>query len=101
MLTITNGIITTVVTDGAFEAYFKNSGFSVVDDEVEAVAETDDFSTAENPAEENVENDEVTEKPVSMWTKTEIKNYAKEHGISLVGTKNIEEARAIVLQYLS
>ena len=104
MVKITNGRDVFEVTEGAFEGIFIHQGFKKCDeaktksidviDEVEipvidAVDEFDDES-------EEVEN----EKPVSQWTKAEVKEFAKANGIDISGTKNVNEAKEIIKQFI-
>ena len=103
MVKITNGRDTFEVTEGAFEGIFIHQGFKKVDgkkeepkiilDEVEipVVDAADEFDELEE-----VEN----EKPVSQWTKAEVKEFARANGIDLSGTKNVNEAKEIIKQFI-
>ena len=101
MVKITNGRDVFEVTEGAFEGIFVHQGFKKVDckkdgpkvipDEVEeipVVDAADEFDELEN------------EKPVSQWTKAEVKEFAKANGIDISGTKNVNEAKEIIKQFI-
>lgn len=101
MVKITNGRDVFEVTEGAFEGIFIHQGFKKVDgkkeepkiilDEVEipVVDAADEFD-------DELEN----EKPVSQWTKAEVKEFARANGIDLSGTKNVNEAKEIIKQFI-
>lgn len=101
MVKITNGRDVFEVTEGAFEGIFVHQGFKKVDgkkeepkiilDEVEipVVDAADEFD-------DELEN----EKPVSQWTKAEVKEFARANGIDLSGTKNVNEAKEIIKQFI-
>ncbi len=104
MVKITNGRDTFEVTEGAFEGIFVHQGFKKVDDksdkskiildetEIPVVDAADEFDDEL----EEVEN----EKPVSQWTKAEVKEFAKANGIDISGTKNVNEAKEIIKQFI-
>lgn len=93
MVTITNGIDKFVVTKGAYDETYKDLGFHLVDDDVE-IAE----KPAE-PADSAQPERDVIEKPISQWTKAELKDYAVNNGISLEG-KSVNEVRAIIKDHI-
>lgn len=103
MVKITNGKDVFEVTEGAFEGIFIHQGFKKVDGkneesknildkvEIPVVDAADEFDELEE-----VEN----EKPVSQWTKAEVKEFARANGIDLSGTKNVNEAKEIIKQFI-
>lgn len=93
MVKITKGANTFTVTIGAFENIFKNQGFVIVNDE--------NISDEENNGATVDPFIELREKPVSQWTKNEIIAFAAENNIDIHGTKNIGEARQIIIDFLS
>ena len=97
MVKITNGRDTFEVTEGAFEGIFIHQGFVKVLEEVEipVVDAADEFDDEPEEVEE-VEN----EKPVSQWTKAEVKEFARANGIDISGTKNVNEAKEIIKQFI-
>lgn len=103
MVKITNGKDVFEVTEGAFEGIFIHQGFVKVLGEVEE--HKDPLNDVEIPvvdaADEFDEIEEVeNEKPVSQWTKTEVKEFAKANGIDISGTKNVNEAKEIIKQFI-
>lgn len=103
MVKITNGSDVFEVTEGAFEGIFIHQGFRKYDDvktksinvidevEIPVVDAADEF--------DEVEEEEI-EKPVSQWTKAEVKEFAKANGIDISGTKNVNEAKEIIKQFI-
>lgn len=115
MKTISNGIETMEVTSGAFENYFKKQGFYEVGKEEIEPAEIEELEDEELTDEELVNNsnndnlnddteknmkEELEEKPLSNWTKEEVKEYAEIVGLDLKGTKNIKEAKKIIKELM-
>lgn len=103
MVKITNGKDVFEVTEGAFEGIFTHQGFVKVLGEVEE--HKDPLNDVEIPvvdaADEFDEIEEVeNEKPVSQWTKAEVKEFAKANGIDISGTKNVNEAKEIIKQFI-
>ena len=96
LLTITNGVDTIRVLPGAFNSYFKDLGFYVVDNEshdAEEINQVEDIKDVDK-------FEELLEKPLSQWSKSEIKEFAADKGIDISGTKNSTEAKEIIKQYL-
>ena len=102
MVKITNGKDVFEVTEGAFESIFVHQGYvkfdgkkeeskNIPDVEISVVDAADEFDEIEE-----VEN----EKPVSQWTKAEVKEFAKANGIDISGTKNVNEAKEIIKQFI-
>ena len=117
MVKISNGEVTQIVSRGAFDTQYKRLGFQIVEDnkvaevqrEVKKVAEEkkpesqvpdeDDFDAdAADDTEDDFE--ELLEKPISQWNKTEVKDFAAAKGIDIHGTKNANEAKEIIKKYL-
>lgn len=88
MVDITDGTSTFCVTEGAFEDIFKKQGY------IEAV-EYGESSKSEL----EVQVDSLDDKPVSMWTKRELKAYCVAHSISLEDVTSADEVRKRVLEY--
>ena len=101
MVTITNGVNTCTVTNSAYENVYKKQGFTIVednkniahevdiDDDAEPVKNTDDFSET------------LLEKPIAQWSKAEVKKFAEENEIDISGTKNANEAKAIIKEWIA
>lgn len=103
MVKITNGKEVFEVTEGAFESIFVHQGYVKFDGKKEEFKNT--LDEVEIPvvdaADEFDELEEVeNEKPVSQWTKAEVKEFAKANGIDISGTKNVNEAKEIIKQFI-
>lgn len=99
MVTITNGRHTLKVTSGAFEGVYKSCGYSLVGVEAEVSNNVEDTQVEEqvevNPFEE------LETKPISQWTKAEVKEYAEAKGIDLSGTKNVNDGKERIKAYMA
>lgn len=114
MVKISNGEVTQVVSRGAFETQYKRLGFQIVGDnkatevkkatkekKSEAQAPDDDFDAdVADDTEDGDDFEELLEKPISQWNKTEVKDFAVAKGIDIHGTKNANEAKEIIKKYL-
>lgn len=120
MVKISNGYVTQIVSRGAFETQYKKLGFQIVGDnhaieakkEVKKAAEEkksdvqvpdDDVFVADavdDDTEDGDDFEELLEKPISQWNKTEVKDFAAAKGIDIHGTKNANEAKEIIKKYL-
>ena len=120
MVKISNGEVTQVVSRGAFETQYKRLGFQIVGDNKTAevkketkkaaeekkpeaqVPDDDDFDAdaADDDTEDGDDFEELLEKPISQWNKTEVKDFAAAKGIDIHGTKNANEAKEIIKKYL-
>ena len=117
MVKISNGEVTQVVSRGAFETQYKRLGFQIVGDnkvtevkkEVKKAAEEkkseaqvpdDDDFDADTADDTEDDFEELLEKPISQWNKTEVKDFAAAKGIDIHGTKNANEAKEIIKKYL-
>lgn len=115
---ITNGNVEFEVTKAAFENAFKQQGFRIADgvapivhnrfedkfdvnlDMETEVSEAEPFKS-EIPVEAELSEDnlfvqEMLEKPISEWTKGELKRVAKIKGIDLSNADSTSKARQIV-----
>ena len=120
MVKISNGEVTQIVSRGAFDTQYKRLGFQIVEDnhtvetnkEVKKAADVnkpdvqvpdnDDFyaDAAYDDTEDGDDFEELLEKPISQWNKTEVKDFAAAKGIDIHGTKNANEAKEIIKKYL-
>lgn len=117
MVKISNGEVTQVVSRGAFETQYKRLGFQIVgyNKVTEVKKETKKAAEEKKPevqvpddddfdadAADDTEDDfeELLEKPISQWNKTEVKDFAAAKGIDIHGTKNANEAKEIIKKYL-
>lgn len=103
MLRITNGEKTLLVAEKVYENTFKPMGWEPEDKE-EAVQETieKDGEDIENPerTEDELFVEKVLEKPLSEWSKEEVKKFAGIKDIELKGTKSAAEAKNRIRAFL-
>lgn len=95
---ITNGVDIFEVTKGAFTDIYSKQGFYAVK-EVKHVEPAVDV-TDEGEDEEVKWTNELLEKPISQWKKEEIKRFADFNGIDISGTKNANEAKGLIKEFL-
>ena len=101
MVTIKNGNNIHVVTEGAYKEIFSRLGYEIISDKEEVSIETPIDVDDNTMSEEDIEFIlGVEEKPISQWSKTEVKKYAELKRIDITGTKNVNEAKAIIKEYL-
>jgi hypothetical protein len=98
MVKCTNGVNTITVTEGAFETIFKSQGFRRVDNDADVQMPVENGDGVENGNEELP--DELIEKPISEWSKQEVKDFAANHNIDISGTRNVSQAKEIIKRYL-
>ena len=94
MIEITNGAEKFKISKGAFESIYKKQGFRVVQPKKQKGDKTD-------PESEKSEIDLLTEKPISQWTKADIKTFAEAYEIDLSKIKNANEAKEIIKNFMS
>jgi len=107
MVDITNGQETYNVTRGAYETIYKSMGFHIVGEPV--VESVSDGQEADTPAPDGEASDEVAEpvisedeawateirkKPISQWSKQELKRYAEVMDVDLTGVESVRAVRA-------
>lgn len=105
MVKITNGVDIFEVTDGAYENNFKKLGYKIMNEKGSktkaAKQEVEIDNTAEEKAvEETIKMSELVEKPLSNWTKDEVKKFAKANKIDITGTKGVDEAKERINDFL-
>ena len=93
MVKITNGVNTFEVPTGAYKNTFKKLGYNLVSDPKEVTIASPDASGAKVEEAKEDEFAELMEKPIAQWNKAEVKGFAAAKGISLAGTKTIDEAK--------
>ncbi len=99
MVKITNGKNTFEVTDGAFKDIYSRQGYILVPDK--AANNLDNSNSHINEKSEDEKFiDEIIEKPISQWTKEEIKRFAALKEIDISNTKNAGEAKEIIKNFL-
>ena len=101
MVTIKNGNNIHVVTEGAYKEIFSRLGYEIISDKEEVSIETPIDVDDNTMSEEDIEFIlGIEEKPISQWSKTEVKKYAELKRIDITGTKNVNEAKAIIKEFL-
>lgn len=104
MMKITNGISVFEVSKGAYEEIYSKQGFKPFDDEnTNGKEKAQNKGKNESPV--GASDDEkfletIQEKPLSQWNKTEVKKFAALNGIDISGTKNANEAKAIIKEFM-
>lgn len=102
MVKITNNINTFDVTKGAYESIFKKLGYTLVASE----ADSDGSQHVDEDAITVVSEDErflmdVVEKPVSQWSKNEVKKYVELKGINTSGASTLAEVKELIKATIS
>lgn len=99
MIKCTNGLITCTVTEGAYDNYFKTLGYKVIGDNTRhnIIAEEDINADVIDAVDVF---DELLEKPISQWSKTEVKEFANAKGIDISETRNVSQAKEIIKTYI-
>lgn len=92
MVKITDGQCTLVVTRGAFDGIYCQQGYRLADDHathksniVHTEVQKDQRKKQSSKTNDDVQSD-LEMKPISQWTKSEVKAYAAQFDIDLVGT---------------
>ena len=96
MVLITNGADKFWITKGAFDGVYSKQGYTIENDK--KVAATVKMPSPKSPDEKFLEEKE--KKPMTQWSKDEVKKFAALKDIDLSGTKNINEAKALVKDFM-
>ena len=99
MVKITNGIVTFEVTRGAYDGIYSHQGFKPVEEVAEKKVAADE--DVDNRTDDEKFADELVEKPISKWNKEEVKRFDAIRDIDIYGTKNANEAKEIIKQFLA
>lgn len=81
------------VTQGAYNTVFKNQGYSVVQKPKKAGQHK---SAGKVPSDEDHFVDELMEKPISQWSKDEVKRFVDIKGIDTAGAKSVNEVKDLI-----
>lgn len=98
MIKVSNGMTEFYTTKSSFDEIFSRQGYYKVEDEVIKPAE--DIS---NVNEINVKDkfcEDLLEKPIAEWNKTEIKRFCEINEIDISGTKNANEAKELIKAFI-
>ena len=101
MVIITNGINEFEVSRGAYESIFQKQGYSiVVDTETEVVENNKDAVAAEPTKQVDKDAEALMEKPISQWTKNEVKSFIDKKRIDVSGITSFNEVKDRVRKYI-
>lgn len=101
MIIITNGINEFEVSRGAYESIFRKQGYSiVVDTETEVVENNKDAAAAEPTKQVDKDAEALMEKPISQWTKNEVKSFIDKKRIDVSGITSFNEVKDRVRKYI-
>ena len=101
MIIITNGINEFEVSRGAYESIFRKQGYSiVVDTETEVVENNKDAAAAEPAKQVDKDAEALMEKPISQWTKNEVKSFIDKKKIDVSGITSFNEVKDRVRKYI-
>lgn len=95
MVKITNGVNVFEVTRGAFDGIYSRQGYTIIDEN-----KKDEINDAVTKTAEESFIDEIIDKPISQWSKDEVKRFASIKDIDITGTKNVSEAKEIIKHFL-
>lgn len=101
MVKITNGIVTFEVTRGAYDGIYSHQGFKPANEVKKAKEKVAAGEGVDNRTDDEKFADELVEKPISQWNKEEVKRFAAIRDIDISGTKNANEAKEIIKQFLA
>lgn len=97
MVKITNGKEIFEVTRGAFDGIYSRQGYTILNEQQDSDQQTIVFP---EKTEDEKFIDEVVEKPISQWTKEEVKRFAALKEIDITGTKSANEAKEIIKSFI-
>ena len=96
MVKITNGVNIFEVTRGAYEGIYSKQGYTIMDE----TKHDDSHVEAPGKSDDELFVEAIVEKPLSQWSKDEIKRFAALKGIDISGTKNANEAKALIKDFI-
>lgn len=100
MVKITNGFVEVEVTNGAYENIFKGMGYTIVGGVQKASEKLEDEGNV-NTSEDEKFASELSEKPISEWSKNEVKRFAEIKGIDISKTRSVGEAKEIIKNFMN
>lgn len=98
MVKITNGKDVFEVTRGAFDGIYSRQGYHILDEK--KAASNAEVANVPEKTEDEKFLDEIIEKPISQWNKEEVKRFAVLKEIDITGTKNANEAKEIIKDFI-
>lgn len=99
LVKITDGVKNIEVTEGAYNGIYKNLGFYPINEDAKVDKEEED-NTPPELTENEIFVNELMEKPISEWSKAEIKRFAELKEIDISGTQNAGQAKEIISTWL-
>lgn len=99
MVKITNGVDIFEVTRGAYDTIYSRQGYKIFKENNKAVSE-DEVPEITEKTEDEKFLEEVVTRPVSQWSKDELKHFAALKDIDISGVKNAGEAKAIIKEFI-
>lgn len=105
LIKITDGVKSITVTQGAYEGIYKNLGFEPAD-KVEEEVKVDpkekgkEGQKDDGKSENEIFAEELLEKPISEWSKDEVKRFAEIKEIDISETKNPGQAKEVIGAWL-
>lgn len=100
MVRITNGFVEVEVTNGAYENIFKGMGYTIVGGAQKASEKLEDEGKV-NISDDEKFASELSEKPISEWSKNEVKRFAEIKGIDISKTRSVGEAKEIIKNFMN
>lgn len=100
MVKITNGVSVFEVTRGAFDSIYSKQGYGIVEDAKPASLKASASVSNGSKTDDELFVEDIIDKPVSQWSKEEVKRFAGIKGIDITGTKNVTEAKNIIKGFI-
>ena len=100
MVKITNGVNVFEVTRGAFDGIYSRQGYTIMNEKAAKDVKTPEAPKVPEKTEDEIFVEEILEKPISQWNKDEVKRFAALKEIDITGTKNVNEAKTIIKEFL-
>lgn len=88
------------VTMGAFQNTYKKLGFEIVGEETKAKKKYEEPVIEEIAQAEEKNLDYLLEKPISSWSKEELRDFAEEKGIDISGASKVTEVKDTIKAWL-
>ena len=96
MIKITNGVNVFEVTRGAFDEIYSRQGYSELDDAFNGANAPEVYEKSDD----DLFVEDILEKPISQWSKDEVKRFAGIKGIDITNTKSASEAKDIIKSFI-
>lgn len=100
MVKVTNGVNIFEVTRGAYDSIYRHMGYQLIQSEKPDVFMDDEEQEDVKSADE-IFAEELGKKPISQWSKDEVKRYASVKHIDLSGTRSVNDAKDVIRNAMS